>query len=616
MRMKRTKIEDWIPADGLRLEKAALEVVKTSGNFLVVAGPGAGKTELLAQKACFLLQTNQCRYPRRILAISFKRDAAYNLKERVILRCGAELALRFDSMTFDSFAKLLLDHFLNVLEGQLKIDREYQVLLSDQTVLTYYEEVDRNFRFTHTDNELLLLHTSSAPPIEGDSVDASARRRAWNRMLRAQPSRLTFKMIMRLAEHIIINNGKIRSFLQQTYSHVFLDEFQDATAIQYEFFKSCFLGGDCQVTAVGDDKQRIMLWAGAQESVFEDFQRELEAIKKPLLMNFRCAPRLVALLNHLTEHLLGKSDFAEADETKPVDDGECFLWLYDTPQSEMGSLLATVKGWLSTGEIVERDICILVKHSLTTYVGELIAHFNRNGVNARDETVLQDLIAQDLVKYLVHTLYVISDKRWGESKRISLSFLNNIQTEMSDAQLLALEIAYSKFIKQTQRKYRNIDRDNLEDVVGELVSFAGKDQITSAYPIYKSAVFLDATISDFVRELKAVYQQDQGIVRALDSFLGENTIPVMTVHKSKGLEYHTVIFVGLEDGAFWTYRDQPDEDKCTFFVALSRAKERVVFTFSRSRPDKYGRIRYPSFEPIEEIFNELQNSGLVVMEEK
>jgi DNA helicase II / ATP-dependent DNA helicase PcrA len=614
--MKRIKIEDWVPVDGLKLEKAAMEVIKLPGNFLVVAGPGSGKTELLAQKACFLLQTNQCRYPRRILAISFKRDAAYNLKERVVLRCGVDLAVRFDSLTFDSFAKLLLDHFLSVLEEPLKTDKEYKVLLDDRSILPYYESVDINFRFTHTDKELLLLHTASSLPFDNDSLNARVIRSTWNAMLQSKPSELTFKMIMRLAEYIVARNDKIRIFLQQTYSHVFLDEFQDATSIQYEFFKSCFLGSNCQVTAVGDDKQRIMLWAGAQESVFEYYQEELGAVKKHLVMNFRSAPRLVALLNHLTEHLLGKSDFAQADNAKGVDGGECFLWLYDTPKSEMDSLFTTVREWLSAGQIKERDICILVKHSLATYVGDLIAHFNNNGISARDETVLQDLIAQDLVQYLVHTLYVIFDKRWGESKRISLAFLSNIQTEMADAQLLALEVTYSKFIKLAQRKYKTVHQENLEDIVAALVSFADKDRIASAYPIYKSTAFLDATVSDFSREFKKVYQQDQGIVRALNSFVGENTIPVMTVHKSKGLEYHTVIFVGLEDGAFWSYREQPDEDKCTFFVALSRAKQRVVFTFSRSRPDKYGRMRYPSFEPIEEIFNELQNSGLVIMQEK
>ena len=113
--MKPIKPEDWKPTDSMTLEINAFEVATKTENNLVVAGPGAGKTELLAQKASFLLQTNTCRFPHKILAISFKRDAAYNLKERVKLRCGNDLARRFDSFTFDSFAKQLLDRFKQAL---------------------------------------------------------------------------------------------------------------------------------------------------------------------------------------------------------------------------------------------------------------------------------------------------------------------------------------------------------------------------------------------------------------------------------------------------------------------------------------------------------------------
>jgi superfamily I DNA/RNA helicase len=84
----------------------------------------------------------------------------------------------------------------------------------------------------------------------------------------------------------------------------------------------------------------------------------------------------------------------------------------------------------------------------------------------------------------------------------------------------------------------------------------------------------------------------------------------MTIHKSKGLEYHTVIFMGLEDGAFWSYDKQPDEDKCAFFVALSRAKERVAFTFSRNRNG-----RAQSLTKIEELFKSLEDSKKVAFQE-
>lgn len=77
--------------------------------------PGAGKTETLAQRASFLLETRTCGNPYRILAISFKRDAASNLKDRVARRYGSNLAYRFESYTFDAWAKSLLDRFLPAL---------------------------------------------------------------------------------------------------------------------------------------------------------------------------------------------------------------------------------------------------------------------------------------------------------------------------------------------------------------------------------------------------------------------------------------------------------------------------------------------------------------------
>lgn len=57
----------------------------------------------------------------------------------------------------------------------------------------------------------------------------------------------------------------------------------------------------------------------------------------------------------------------------------------------------------------------------------------------------------------------------------------------------------------------------------------------------------------------------------------------MTIHKSKGLEYHTVIFVGLDDDAWWSFAKDTVEGTAGFFVAFTRAKQRVVFTYCSTR---------------------------------
>ncbi len=60
-------------------------------------------------------------------------------------------------------------------------------------------------------------------------------------------------------------------------------------------------------------------------------------------------------------------------------------------------------------------------------------------------------------------------------------------------------------------------------------------------------------------------------------------MPLMTIHKSKGLEYHTVIFLGLDDDQWWSFKNEPAEAVRTFFVGLSRAEQRTIFTYCSAR---------------------------------
>ena len=200
---------DWRPADGLTLEPNALRAVRETERCLALtAGPGAGKTEMLAQRADFLLRTGTCRYPKRILAISFKVDACKNLKERVQRRCGSDLAARFDSYTFHAFAKRIIDRFRPVLTGRDALDVDYQI---------------------------------------GD-----------RRVTRRQ---IEFSDLVPLAIHILSTSVAARNAVRQTYSDVFLDEFQDCTDQQYALVKLAFQNTAIRLTAVGDTKQKIMGWA-------------------------------------------------------------------------------------------------------------------------------------------------------------------------------------------------------------------------------------------------------------------------------------------------------------------------------------------------------------------
>jgi len=209
--------DQWSPADGLSLEPNALAAVKESEhNVAITAGPGAGKTEMLAQHADFLLRTDTCGYPKRILAISFKVDASRNLRERVKKRCGADLAARFDSHTFHAFAKRIIDRFRPALVGLDALDSNYSI----------------------------------GPQRIGHSS-------------------ITFADMVPLALTIVESSLIARNAIRQTYSHVFLDEFQDCTNAQYKLIRACFDGSSARITAVGGKCQgscRMMVYAAVRFS--------------------------------------------------------------------------------------------------------------------------------------------------------------------------------------------------------------------------------------------------------------------------------------------------------------------------------------------------------------
>lgn len=123
------------------------------------------------------------------------------------------------------------------------------------------------------------------------------------------------------------------------------------------------------------------------------------------------------------------------------------------------------------------------------------------------------------------------------------------------------------------------------------------------------------------RRQSARYLTEEGIVKALtasrreldwtgalDDVEGRNAIPILTTHKSKGLEYDTVVFVGLEDSAHFSNLD--GEQICTFFVALSRAKRRIVFAYSGVRPILRGRLQSQSRTAIASLYRGLAVQGV------
>lgn len=615
---------DWKPSDGLTLEDRALETVKSSTNFYVIAGPGAGKTELLAQRACFLLQTNTCKEPRRILAISFKKDAARNIEERVKSRCGDELARRFVSKTYDSFAKGLLDHFRKALPTDYRPSLNYEIASNQEIINRYFGSIRSldtlNLSGEEINNLKNYLATNKLPLNSGPDGDISKLiYNIWMHCLKkdGEQSELTFPMILRLSEFLVRSNPKIRSCIVATYSHIFLDEFQDTTHNQYDLIKTCFYKTGNVLTAVGDNKQRIMTWAGADVKVFNKFKADFQAKKRELLMNYRSAPRLVEIQKILIKNL--SDDNANISTSKKWDKnaGICEIWNFNNDKEEAEIISREISQWIKNEKLNPNDICVIAKQKLDQYCTNLIEELNKLGIRARNETSFKDLTSEEFVCLILDLIKCsISEKsrdEWSNSRE-RIKYIHNISVE-EDLDFKKLHIfnrSFQSALKGIKSNFSNIkSKEELKTALDKIIDYLDKKKLAAFFPQYNQRNHFEQIYQKLHEYLWDEFSSCGDWVYAIESLKGLHSVPIMTIHKSKGLEYDTVVFVGLEDNAFWSFKKQTEEDMCSFFVALSRAKKRVIFTFSKMRRINNGYNRIEKRESISSLYKMLEQSGVV-----
>lgn len=610
--MKIIDKRNWQPSDNILLEESAFQAVTSQNNILVIAGPGAGKTELLAQKATYLLQTNLCKNPRKILAISFKTDAAQNLKERVEKRCGQDAKLRFSSMTYDAFFKRILDHFLYALPEELRPKADYlindlniidQAFIRQGSILNGTISSKFNTYYDKTLEETSL-------PLNLDEFGS----RIWSLLLKGfdnHKATLTFKMINKLADYIILTNEQIKLAIQTTYSHVFLDEFQDTTDLQYKFIKDCFLGSNSIITAVGDNKQRIMLWAGAMKNVFEIYNDEFKSNQKVLLMNHRSAPKLVELQRRMYESLQEENLDIKCSEKWNSSDGEINLFISDDEELEANAIANNIEEKICIG-IKPNDICIICKQRVQDYSPTIIKALKEKNIRARVEIEYQDLIKEPIIDLILDiiscAINIRQAQKWEKIKEtviniFSIDSNNNSRYEELQEEIFDLKNSIKIMIDQNR---------NISEIVDNIKSFLDINRIKAYFPVYSQGSYFDTILDKFIELFNIEYEEaNKNWQYAIDNFCGLNSIPIMTIHKSKGLEYSAVYFVGLEDSAFWNFKNQPEEDRCAFFVALSRAKKSITFTFSNMRSS----LKYPiqKRKDINEFFELLQRPGIATV---
>ncbi len=532
------RAQDWRPAGGLALEPNALAaVVATERNVVVAAGPGAGKTELLAQRADFLLRTGQCPYPRRILAVSFKVDAARNLRTRVRLRAGAQLAARFDSFTFQAFAKRLIDNFRPALTGANALQADYR-------------------------------------------IDAYTR---------IAGEQITFADLVPLALTILEANRYARGGIRQTYSHVFLDEFQDTTNEQYELVKVAFGQSGAVLTAVGDVKQRIMAWAGALDGVLRTYADDFAADSLPLYQNFRSAPRLRRMQNRMIAET--DPDAVSPAEDLVGDEGTIDVLDFDNEFDEALAVANLIEGWLDDG-VPPSEIAVLVRNLPHFVAAALSAELMERGIAVRNEQESQDLWVEPVAALVFNFLRVVADDRQPDAYAELMRVVD--RSSASEDEASRFDSRLKRFLRTSRAKVRDPGFDGATTswiaLVVEFMELVSRPVLIALSPSYQQSNRLGEVIEQALDSFGNALAVSGDASAALKRLSESDAVRILTIHKCKGLEFEKVVLLGVEEQLFWG--DDPTEVASAFFVAISRAKNHLVLTWARHRERPVGYTKW------------------------
>ena len=594
--------DQWMPKGVASLEPVALRAISENDhNLCVVASAGAGKTEFLAQKADYLLSTGLCRAPQRILAISFKSDAAKNLKDRVRARCDPALSNRFDSLTFDAFSKGLIDRFGPLVPPPYTPSPNYEIVFP---AFRDWDDFLARHGYRHLSGKTLEKAVARCRlPI----ADLNLKKPEWKDVLERfwreyyrdeTATQLTFPMINRLTNYVLSSDPRLIAGLRATYPFVFLDEFQDTTYGQYDLLKQLFLDGEARVTAVGDNKQRIMVWAGAMPDAFTTFASDFHAKQETLLSNWRSHPELVEIQHVIALTLEQSSAKPDAKRIKDVDGDVCAIWDYADRASECEGVAQWIADAVSAGEMAPEDCAILIRFrpdKLETELGPALASV---GLRLRNvarmpkgaKIAIQDILTEDLTVCLMAMIRVSAFPKAPDDWHVlvdRLSTMWGIDPNDEDEQDALQDDLGAKVAEVRSYLAGNSPSGaSCAELTQSILDFIGETELRATVPSYhRDKDYLRAR-DGFLLLLQESAEDRDDWAEVVNSFDGIDQVPLMSIHKSKGLEFHTVIFFGLDERSWWNFEPDDSEEMRAFFVAFTRAMQRVFFTSCSGRGTK------------------------------
>ena len=605
-----------------KTQRAAVEA--TDGPILIFAGAGSGKTRVLTHKMFYLIREELYK-PENILSVTFTNKAAKEMKERVMGLLKTD-NLPITIGTFHSVcARLIrveakhldLSPQFAIYDVQDQLDL-FKVVLKGLNIPkdTLAPNQARN-QISYLKNKMITPSTQARKArtiLEKTVVEVYS---AYQKALRVNEA-LDFDDLLLYPLELFDKHPKVLAKYQKKWKYILVDEYQDTNRPQFHFLTRLSENNQ-QICVVGDDDQSIYGWRGADVSNILDFGKFFPSCRIfTLEKNYRSTQQILDAATSVVTH----NDRRAKKNLVAANGSGDLLGLFETRDEleEADAIISALEKEIKLNKRTFSDFSVLYRTNAQSraledsfrrmgipynIVGSIrfydrkevkdVLAYLRLVINLRDTISLRRIVnfpsrgigmktldkcvqKADIDKIELFDVLKNAEKLAirGKQSDSLISFYElikkyyDLRKKLSANELTRSLIEEAGVLKLFKESTDPVDRERFENVTELLNSI---DEFCQKRP--------DSTLSDFLEEISLLSDIDHWN----DS---DNRVTLMTVHSSKGLEFPVVFVSGLDDGLFPLYnamdtKEGLEEERRLFYVALTRAQERVFLLYATNR---------------------------------
>lgn len=613
-------------------QKMAVEHL--DGPCLVLAGPGSGKTRVIADRIIYMIENCNVA-PRRILAISFTKASSIDMKKRTMSLSNNEQIKKVNFGTFHSSFFRILRRYSGVkLEDLISEVDRFKLIKSILKHLKISNYSDDDVSDVLSEISLVKNEMMKSSDFESQTFSQSEFQDIFRLYEKAKnaANKIDFDDMLILTYILLKKSPEVLNIVRQVYKYILIDEFQDINRVQFEVIKLIAEPSN-NVFAVGDEDQSIYGFRGARPDFMMNFEKYFESAKCIVLdVNYRSRKNIVQLSQNLIKN--NKNRHEKNINSNRSESGE-IRYIYPKDTDDEANIIAKeIKSLVESENIREEKKSSSNEKKLFEYSDfAVIYRTNRQArafvdvfMDNRIPFVLKDSarsiydhwVSQDIISYLRIAANIGNNEDWSriinkpfryisksavssalKSDDFFQSLMNN--SDIKDFQKKNLEELYDdlQYVRSLAPEYGisyirstlDYDRYILEYCherkikAKQIVEIL--DELETSAKSYKSIFDYFKHIENVREEIK---KRTEKKTTSMDNIETDGVV-LTTMHSAKGLEFKNVYVAGVNDSVIPfipSDEEKPkdsnyEEERRLLYVGITRAKDNIVISAPSKR---------------------------------